>query len=145
MVWVQVSDISMPTDHSAELRSVEWLDGATGPAVGNRFLGRNERDDLGTWETISTITTCDEASALEWKVGDIDDPTSVWRFEISAINPARCELRFTFTLGSGPGRLRDIIAQRPDKESKILESRIGQLHAEMERTVNRVAQLSEIG
>ncbi|WP_327136466.1 hypothetical protein OG585_03460 [Streptomyces sp. NBC_01340] len=34
---------------SAELQSVEWLDGATQPAPGVRFVGRSSHEALGEW------------------------------------------------------------------------------------------------
>ncbi len=36
-VWELVSDIGLMPAMSSELQSVEWLDGADGPAVGARF------------------------------------------------------------------------------------------------------------
>ena len=59
-VWALVSDIYLMPRLSAELREVEWLDGAGEPAVGRRFRGRNTHPALGSWETVSTIVACDE-------------------------------------------------------------------------------------
>jgi hypothetical protein len=50
-VWPLVSDIFLMPGLSAELRQVEWLGGATGPALGHRFTGRNANPMLGEWET----------------------------------------------------------------------------------------------
>src|SRR5580692_1043149 len=59
-VWALVSDIFLMPGLSAELRQVEWLDGATSPGLGHRFTGRSANPALGEWETVSTIVACDE-------------------------------------------------------------------------------------
>lgn len=50
-VWEVVADVTRMPSMSTELQSVEWLDGATGPAVGARFVGRSRHDSFGEWET----------------------------------------------------------------------------------------------
>ena len=37
-LWPLVSDIQLPARFSSEFRGAEWLDDATGPAVGARFV-----------------------------------------------------------------------------------------------------------
>ena len=49
VVWALVSDIDLPPRFSAELQGVEWLDGATGPRLGARFVGRNRHRAIGGW------------------------------------------------------------------------------------------------
>ena len=43
-VWGMVSDIFLMPRLSSELQEVAWLDGATGPAAGRRFTGRNANE-----------------------------------------------------------------------------------------------------
>ncbi len=63
-VWPHVSDLSAPARFSGELCEVEWLDGVTGPALGARFLGRNQHPAAGTWETTSTVVAWDPPRLL---------------------------------------------------------------------------------
>ena len=66
-VWALASDIFLMPELSAELQAVEWLDGdpeATGPAVGRRFTGRSAHPAMGEWDTVSTVTECDEPPPL---------------------------------------------------------------------------------
>lgn len=42
-VYALISDVTRVGEWSPECRSCEWLDGATGPAVGVRFRGHNRR------------------------------------------------------------------------------------------------------
>ncbi|MFI0714546.1 SRPBCC family protein [Streptomyces inhibens] len=58
-VWELVSDIALMPTLSAELESVEWLDGATSPALGARFLGRSTHQALGEWQTTSYVVEYD--------------------------------------------------------------------------------------
>ncbi|MGO8859661.1 MAG: SRPBCC family protein [Acidimicrobiales bacterium] len=60
-VWSLVSDVTNTGKFSPETFEAEWLDGATGPAVGARFRGhvrRNGKHWLVYWTTC-TITTCE--------------------------------------------------------------------------------------
>ena len=60
-VWSLVSDVTNTGRFSPETFEAEWLDGATGPAVGARFRGhvrRNGKKWLVYW-TKCTITQCE--------------------------------------------------------------------------------------
>src|SRR5215217_6980073 len=70
VVWGLVADVTAMPSTSNELQSVEWLDGATGPVVGARFVGRSRHDALGEWEIISHVTECDAPKVLAWAVDD---------------------------------------------------------------------------
>jgi hypothetical protein len=47
-IWSVVSDITNTGKFSPETFAAEWLDGATGPAVGTRFRGHVKRNGRGT-------------------------------------------------------------------------------------------------
>ena len=47
-IWALVTDIDLPARFSDELQAVEWIGGAAGVAVGNRFRGRNQNSIIGT-------------------------------------------------------------------------------------------------
>lgn len=86
-VWPLVSDIFLMARLSTELRQVEWLGGATSPALGHRFAGRNANPALGEWETVSTIVECDEPRRFAWAVGDTNHPGATWRFTLRPDGP----------------------------------------------------------
>src|SRR3974390_3451397 len=53
-VWGLISDITKMGEYSPEVIEAEWLDGATGPAVGARYRGhvrRNEKWLITYWTT----------------------------------------------------------------------------------------------
>ena len=49
-VWALVSDVTKIGQFSPETFEAEWLDGATGPAVGARFRGHVRRN--GRWPDV---------------------------------------------------------------------------------------------
>ena len=69
-VWEIVSDIELMPTMSQELQSVEWLDGATEPVVGARFVGHSKHEALGEWATTSHVIECEPERVLAWAVED---------------------------------------------------------------------------
>ncbi len=56
-VWALLSDVTKIGRYSPETFEAEWLDGATGPAVGARFRGHVKRNGKGpTYWTKCTVT-----------------------------------------------------------------------------------------
>lgn len=54
-VWNKVSDLTRMGEWSPENRGGEWIKGATGPAVGARFKGRNSNGKK-SWSTVVEVT-----------------------------------------------------------------------------------------
>jgi Polyketide cyclase / dehydrase and lipid transport len=46
-LWGMVSDVTKMGEWSPETFEADWIDGASGPAVGARFKGRDQRDGKG--------------------------------------------------------------------------------------------------
>ena len=70
-----VTDIANMGRLSPECVGGTWLDGATGPAEGARFKGRNKRG-IARWSTVNTVVTADpgrefafrtKQSGMEWR------------------------------------------------------------------------------
>ncbi|GAB2803578.1 SRPBCC family protein [Streptomyces daliensis] len=141
-VWELVSDIALMPRTSTELRSVEWLDGAKGPAPGARFLGRNEHEAFGTWETTSQIVECRAPEVFAWSVHDPASPSATWRF---TLEPRDGGTLLTQWVRMGPGKsgLSDAIERMPEKEQKIVYVRLKELEANMTATLAAVKQRAE--
>lgn len=141
-VWALVSDIELMPDMSEELRSVAWLDGASGPAVGARFVGRSEHEAFGTWETTSQVIECEPGSVLAWAVQDPADPSAVWRFRL---RPADGGTEISQWMQLGPGRsgLSVAIDQMPDKEQKIVFVRLREFERGITATLAQIKQRAE--
>lgn len=141
-VWALVSDIYLMPRLSAELREVEWLDGVTGPAVGHRFLGRNDHEALGTWETVSTVVECDEPRRFAWAVGDPGHPSSTWRFTVRPDGAGTVLEQWT-QMGPARSGLSLAIDAMPEKEQKIVFVRLREFEAGFTRNLAAIKELAE--
>ena len=84
-VWGLVSDITKMGDYSPEVFEAEWLDGATGPAVGARYRGHVKRNERGpTYWTVCKVTECVPGEVFEFAVMMGERPLNVWRYEFRA-------------------------------------------------------------
>jgi uncharacterized protein YndB with AHSA1/START domain len=77
-VWSLITDVTQMGRWSPECWSCTWLDGATGPAVGAQFKGRNKRGVM-RWSTISTVVLADEPAHIAWEV---DNSGMRWGYRI---------------------------------------------------------------
>ncbi|MCU1401304.1 MAG: Polyketide cyclase / dehydrase and lipid transport [Acidimicrobiales bacterium] len=85
-VWDLVSDVTKIGRFSPETFEAEWLEGATGPAVGARFRGHVKRNGIGpVYWTSSSVTTCEPGREFAFGVGKPGKPLSIWGY---CIEPA---------------------------------------------------------
>jgi hypothetical protein len=85
-VWGLVTDITRMGDYSPEVVEAEWLDGATGPALGARYRGhvkRNENWPVLYWTTCE-ITECEPGEVFEFAVVMGGRRLNIWRYEFRA-------------------------------------------------------------
>lgn len=82
-VWDLVSDVTRIGRYSPETFEAEWLDGATGPAVGARFRGHVKRNQKGpVYWTTCTVLACDPPREFAFGVGSGDKPLNTWRYRM---------------------------------------------------------------
>jgi len=82
-IWDLVSDVTKIGRYSPETFEAEWLDGATGPAVGARFRGHVKRNGRGpVYWTTCTVTACDPGREFAFGVGSSDHPLNVWSYRL---------------------------------------------------------------
>ena len=68
-VWGLVADVTQTHRYSEETFEAEWLDGATGPAVGARFRGHVKRNGRGpTYWTVCRVTACEQDREFGFEV-----------------------------------------------------------------------------
>jgi len=144
VVWHLVCDIQIPARFSSEFQGGQWLDGATGPALGARFRGRNYHEARGAWETESTIFELEPERTFGWAVGDPSRPAARWVF---TLQPEGTGTRITQRMQMGPGEsgISELIAQMPDKEHRILRRRLAEHQANMTATLTGIKALAEAG
>ena len=139
-VWALVTDISLPAQFSPEFQGADWVDG--GPALGATFHGHNKHQFVGEWTTTSTVTAFEDGAAFEWTVGDVENKTARWRFDLVPDGNGTT-LRFSAEMGPGPSGLTMAIQQMPDREEEIVANRLGEWTGNMQATVDGIKGLAE--
>ena len=82
-VWQLISDVTQVGRYSPETFEAEWIDGATGPAVGARFRGHVRRNGRGpVYWTKCTVTASAPGRAFAFDVGVGDRAVNTWRYQL---------------------------------------------------------------
>jgi uncharacterized protein YndB with AHSA1/START domain len=140
-VWALVTDLGLMAEWSPEYQGGEWLDGATGPVRGARFLGRNKREKM-EWQVPSTVTEADAPRVFAWAVGDPSNPGASWRFELLP-EGAGTRVRQHCEIGPGPSGLTSAIERMPDREERIIENRQNEHRRNMTATLEGLKKAAE--
>jgi uncharacterized protein YndB with AHSA1/START domain len=82
-VWGLVSDVTRIGSYSPETFDAEWLEGATGPAVGAKFRGHVKRNGKGPiyWTTCA-VRECEPDKVFSFGVGASDKPLNIWSYRL---------------------------------------------------------------
>lgn len=140
--WRLVSDISLPTHCSSELTSVEWLDGATGLEVGARFRGRNKHEALGEWATTCEIVEVEDGRRWVYDVVGPEGVFATWAFEVEPTSDGVL-IRQWGRMGPGPSGLTLAITAHPDREARIVSSRLAEWRQNMQANLEWVRSQAE--
>ena len=141
-VWQLVADVELMPTMSEELQSVEWLDGATKPAVGARFVGHSKHEALGEWATTSEVIECEPERVLAWAVEDAANPTAIWRFRLEP-KDSGTELSEWVQMGPARSGLSFAIDRMPDKEQKIVFVRMREFERNITATLDQIKARAE--
>ena len=99
-VWELISDITRMGEYSPEVFEAEWLDGATGPAVGAKYRGHVKRNEKGPiyWTTCK-VTECVRGEVFEFAVVmGSDKPVNTWRYEFRPAEGGGTDVTESFRL-----------------------------------------------
>lgn len=143
-VWELVTDINLPARFSEEFQGAEWVEPATGPAVGAQFRGHNKHPAIGEWATTPTVVSLEPEREFAYVVGDPDNPSAMWRFQLEADGDGT-RLAQWARLGPGPSGLTMAIERMPDREERIVERRLEEHRRNMTATVEGIKALAEGG
>lgn len=135
-VWDLVSDLPGMGEFSPENAGGSWLGGATGPAVGAVFRGRNQRG-LHRWSTRCTVTRCEPGRAFAFAVSSAGMPVADWAYEVEPADTG-CRLTETWTdrrgaLVSAAGRLVSGVGDRAAFTARSIEQTLERVKARAER------------
>lgn len=82
-VWRLVSDVTQIGRFSPETFEAEWLDGASGPAVGARFRGHVRRNGRGpVYWTVCRVVACEPGREFGFVVEAAGRPVNTWRYRL---------------------------------------------------------------
>ncbi len=81
-LWDRIADVTRMDEWSPESAGATWTGGATGPAVGARFRGRNRRG-WHRWSTTCTVTEADRPRCFEFAVTFTGFAVATWRYEFA--------------------------------------------------------------
>ncbi len=85
-VWALVSDITRTGEFSPETFEAEWLDGATGAAVGARFRGHVNRNNTGVkYWTVCRVTECEPGRVFAFDVLAGSSVANTWRYDLAPV------------------------------------------------------------
>lgn len=141
-VWELVSDIELMPRLSDELQSVEWLDAATEPVVGARWVGTSKHEAFGEWTTTSHVVEYEPLRVFAWAVEDLDNPTAIWRFTLEPQDGGTL-LREWMQMGPGRSGLSFAIDRMPEKEQKIVFVRMREFENNIGATLEAIKKLAE--
>jgi hypothetical protein len=98
-IWELVSDVTRIGRYSPETFEAEWLDGATGPAVGATFRGHVKRNQKGpTYWTTCTVVASEPGKEFAFAVGPtLEKALNTWRYVIEP-KDGGAEVTESFTL-----------------------------------------------
>lgn len=83
-VWDLVSDVTRIGEFSPETFEGEWLDGATGPAVGARFRGHVKRNGRGpVYWSPAYVTVCVPGEEFAFGVGKPGKALNSWGYRLA--------------------------------------------------------------
>ena len=129
-VWDLVSDVTRIGSYSPETFEAEWLEGATGPAVGAKFRGHVKRNGKGpTYWTTCVVTDCVPGAEFAFDVLRGTGPSTrgatgsrrrrrVRRHRVLPAAPTRCPCSSTGRLlGWARGRTNRAACEPPSRPS----------------------------
>lgn len=80
-VWSLIADVTRMGEWSPICRRCEWIDGATGPAVGARFVGHN-RQGPARWSRECVVTACEPGREFAFSTVQGGRPQTNWRYRL---------------------------------------------------------------
>src|SRR6516165_10182496 len=86
-LYEMVSDMPRMGDWSPECQRVEWLEGATGPAEGAKFVGHNRGGPMGLmkWSRNGRVLAADRGTEFTFITEEGGRESTEWRYEFEPV------------------------------------------------------------
>ena len=86
-IWNVIAEVRNTGRFSPEVIEAEWLDDATGPALGARFRGHVRRNELGpVYWTTCRVTACDPGREFGFDVLLGDRVANTWHYLLAPVD-----------------------------------------------------------
>jgi Polyketide cyclase / dehydrase and lipid transport len=83
-IWNLIADVRNTGQFSPETFDAEWLDGASGPALGARFRGHVRRNEIGpVYWTTCRVTACEPGREFGFEVLLGDRGVNNWHYQLT--------------------------------------------------------------
>ena len=138
-VWQLVSDLPAMGELSPENTGGSWLGGATGPATGVRFKGKN-RQGKRRWSTDVTVTDCEPGRRFAFEVKSVGLPVATWSYEIEPTSGSASRVTESWQDNRGwliktLGSLTTGVSDRAGFAATSIDHTLAQLKARAEQAV----------
>ena len=101
-IWELIADIRNTGKFSPETFEAEWLDGATGPALGALFRGHVRRNEIGpVYWTTCRVTACDPGREFGFEVLVGDRAVNNWHYGLTPTGSAT-DVTESFRMNKNP-------------------------------------------
>ncbi len=135
-IWDLVSDVTRIGRYSPETFEAEWLEGATGPAVGARFRGHVKRNGRGpTYWAPCTVTACEPGRVFAFGVGRPGRALNTWTYRLEPSGDGT-DVTESFQLADHPGiraYWRLLGRWRGETNRRGMQTTLERIKAEVER------------
>ncbi len=142
-VWNVIWDLDRYGEWNPECVEAQWTNGASGPAVGACFLGRNRLNGR-TWTVRCHIIECTPPTQVCWTVGDPTFASSTWTYTITPTANG-CLVSERFVHGPGNSGIKNMIRDDPENASRIVAVREQMLKNNIATGLQAIAVLAETG
>jgi hypothetical protein len=138
-LYAMVSDLPRMAEWSPEQERLEWIEGATGPAVGARFLGHNMTGPGRRikWKRRGTVRCTDPGRTFSFATEEGGVEGTIWTY---AFEPVAGGTRVTesYTVAKIPvwARILDVPLNRHKELLQGMTSTLSRLKASAETNVN---------
>lgn len=131
-VWALLSDLPRMGEWSPENTGGKWVRGASGPAVGARFVGTN-RNGKKSWSTTCTVSDCEPARAFAFDVAVGPLKVARWEYQIDPLSDGGSKVTETWS------DRRGWLATKLGGPASGVADRASHNRAGMEETLRRLA------
>jgi hypothetical protein len=101
-IWNIVADVRNTGKFSPEVIEAEWLDGATGPALGAKFRGHVRRNEIGpVYWTTCRVTACEPGREFGFEVLVSDRAVNNWHYRFAPAEGGGTEVTESFRMTDG--------------------------------------------